>query len=421
MQTLLLKQAKVISSGSTWNNKTVDILIENGIITKIDSSISDKNAKEIKQDNLHVSIGFFDPTVDFCDPGEEHKESIDSGIKAAIKGGYTNVGVIGTTHPPVTEKTRVEYIKNKGNGTLVELLPVGCVTAKNEGKELAEMYDMNLSGSNYFYDGKKQLNTGILSRALAYSKTFNGTILSYPDDNDLTAGGHMHEGLENIKLGLKGIPAIGEELGIIRDAYIANYHNAHVHVVNVSTKGSVEQIKKAKANGIKITAQCSIHHLFFTDEDLHNFDTNLKIQPPLRSKEDRDALIEGLKTGVIDVLTSDHSPQDVEAKKMEFDLAEYGAVGIETCFAAFNTVAGKQLGLAKLIEILSVNSRKIFNIELPKLEIKSKANLVLFDPIGKTKLTHEHQQSKGYNNPYLNKELTGKIFGVVNNGMSSIN
>ena len=404
---LLIKQVKVIDSQSKWNGKTVDMLIENGITTNIDNSITDKTAKIISIENLHISPGFFDPTVDFCEPGEEHKETIDTGIKAAIRGGFTTVGVVGTTHPPVTEKTRIEYIKNKGNGTMVDLLPIGCVTAKNEGKELAELYDMNQSGSTYFFDGKQQLNTGILSRALAYSKTFEGIILSYPDDKDLTNGGIMHEGLENIKLGLKGIPALSESLGIIRDSVIAKYHNARVHITNVTTKDGVDEIKKAKDLGIKITAQCSIHHLYFTDEDLNDFDSNLKIHPPLRSRNDRDALIEGLKNGVIDLVTSDHTPQDVEAKKMEFDLAEYGASGIETCFAALNTVAGKKLGLDLVINILSSRSRKTFGLSPNKIDIGTKANYVLYDPQKEFILTKENQQSKSYNNPYINKKLSG--------------
>jgi len=414
MQKIILKQVKIIDSLSAWNNKTTDIFIENGIIQKIGDNLNEKDAKIISIINLHVSPGFFDPTVDFCDPGEEQKEDIKSGIKAASKGGYTLVGVMGTTHPPVTEKTRVEYIKQQGNGTPVELLPIGCVTSKNEGKELAELFDMNQSGAKYFFDGKQQLNTGILSRALAYSNSFSGTILSYPDDKDLTSGGLMHEGLENIKLGLKGIPTMGEELGIIRDTHIAQYHNAHVHIANVSTKKGVEEIQKSKDAGIKVTSQCSIHHLFFTDADLQNFDTNLKIQPPLRDNEDVSALISGLKNGTIDTITSDHTPQDVESKKMEFDLAEYGAAGIETCFAALNTIAGKELGLEKIIEILSTRSRKTFNVKLNTIELKNSANLVLYDPEKEFILTKKDQASKAYNNPYLNKKLKGEIFGIIN-------
>ncbi|HYG52873.1 MAG TPA: dihydroorotase [Flavobacteriales bacterium] len=414
MQALLIKKAKVIDKQSSFNGKTIDILVENGIITKIAGSIDIKDARLVTINNLHVSPGFFDPTVHFCDPGDEHKENLDSGIKAAAAGGFTTVGVLGITNPAVTEKTRVEYIKNKGRNALVSLEPVGCVTAKNEGKELAELYDMNQSGSRYFYDGKTQLNTGILSRALAYAKNFDAAILSYPDDKDLTAGGLMHEGTENIKLGLKGIPAIGEELGIIRDAYIAGYHNAHIHVANVSTRGGVEQVKKAKSNGIKITAQCSIHHLFFTDEDQHGFDTNLKIKPVLRSKADRDALIEGLKNGTIDNVTSDHTPQDIESKKMEFDLAEYGAIGIETCFAALNTTAASTIGLEKIVELLSYKSRQVFGLNAPKIEVNAKAEFVLYDPAAEFIPSIEKQASKGYNNPYIGKKLKGRIEGVIN-------
>lgn len=415
MQKLLIKQAKIIDSRSKWNQKSVDLLIENGIIQKIETNLQpDSETKVVSLENIHVSPGFFDPTVHFCDPGEEHKEDIESGIQAAARGGYTAVGVLGITHPPVTEKTRVQYIKNKSHGTCVNLIPVGCVTQKNEGKELAELYDMYQAGSPYFFDGKKQLNTGILSRALAYSNNFNSTILSYPDDKDLSNGGLMHEGLVNIELGLKGIPALAEELGIVRDLSMAHYHQAHVHIANVSTKNGITHIAQAKENNIKVTAQCSIHHLFFLDDDLKGFDSNLKILPPLRSSTDRDALIQGLQNGTIDTITSDHTPEDIEAKKMEFDMAEYGAAGIETCFSALNTVAGKLLGLNTIVELLAIRSRAIFGISVPVIEEGATAELAVFDPTANYKLTAKEQASKAYNNPYLNKPLTGIVYGVVN-------
>lgn len=420
MQNILLKQVKVVHPQSAWNGKTVDILIENGTIAQIDQSITDKNAKIIDGKGLHVSPGFFDPTVHFCDPGEEHKEDLRSGLKAAAAGGFTTVGVLGITNPAVTEKTRVEYLRNKAAGTAVTIVPAGCVSAKHEGRELAEMYDMYQSGARLFYDGKKQLNTGLLSRALDYGKTFNATVLSYPDDIQLTGNGLMHEGTQNIQLGLKGIPGISEELGIIRDAFLAEYHNAHVHIANVSCEGGVKQVKKAKASKINITAQCSIHHLFFTDEDLQGFDSNLKIHPPLRSQKDRNALIDALLDGTIDNITSDHTPQDVEAKKMEFDLAEYGAAGIETCFAALQTVAGKKLGLEKIVEILSIRSRRIIGLNCPEIEKGKPAELVLYYPDEDFTLVKANQKSKAWNNPYLDKKLKGRILAIINNSMLSM-
>jgi dihydroorotase len=222
----------------------------------------------------------------------------------------------------------------------------------------------------------------------------------------------MHEGFEHIKLGLKGIPSLAEELGILRDIHLAEYNEAHVHIANVSTAKGVELIKNAKAKGIKVTAQCSIHHLFFNDEDMHGFDSNLKLLPPLRSKKDQDALIEGLKTGIIDTVTSDHIPQDIEAKKMEFDLAEFGTAGIETCFNALLTIAGKKLGLEKIVELLAINSRKSFGLNSPSIAENQEFEAALYNPDGSYTHGNATKVTKAYNDPYVGKTLQGEIFQI---------
>lgn len=410
---ILIKNAKVIDPNSPHNGKTVDVLVENGIIKKIGTGLkADASTQIFEKENLHISPGFFDPTVHFCDPGEEHKEDLYSGLKAAKKGGYTAVGVLGITHPTVTEKTRVEYLINKAKGSGVRVYPIGCLSAKNEGKELAELYDMHKAGAIGFYDGKHAVNSGLLNRALAYTKDMPVTILSYPDEKNLSNGGLMHEGFEHIKLGLKGIPSLAEELGILRDIHLAEYNEAHVHIANVSTAKGVELIKNAKAKGIKVTAQCSIHHLFFNDEDMHGFDSNLKLLPPLRSKKDQDALIEGLKTGIIDTVTSDHIPQDIEAKKMEFDLAEFGTAGIETCFNALLTIAGKKLGLEKIVELLAINSRKSFGLNSPSIAENQEFEAALYNPDGSYTHGNATKVTKAYNDPYVGKTLQGEIFQI---------
>lgn len=420
MNTILIKKAKIVDPGSSHNGKTCDVLISKGKIEKIDSEIKEKADRTIELKNLHLSPGFFDPTVHFCDPGDEHKEDINSGINAAKKGGYTSVGVLGITNPPVTEKTRVEYIVNKSKGTGVTLVPIGCVSAKHQGKELAELFDMTQSGAKGFYDGKHQLDAGLVSRALEYGKNFNTTIFSYPDDPSLSVGGLMHEGTEHIKLGLKGIPAIAEELGVIRDIYLANYHQSRLHLVNISAEGSINQLKKAKTEKIPVTAQCSVHHLYFSDADLHDFDSNLKLHPPLRSDKDRKALIEGLKSGVIDTVTSDHTPQDIEAKKMEFDLAEYGTAGLEHTFSILNTVANKELGIEKIVEILAIRSRKILGIDAPSIKVGNNADLTLFDPDLEFTIQKSESASKAWNDPYVGKSLKGKVYGIINADLTNL-
>ncbi len=406
---ILIVNATIVSRESKWHMKKADVLIENGIVSKISTKISAEGTKIITGKNIHISAGFFDPTVHFCDPGEEHKEDLHSGLRAAKSGGFTAVGVLGTTHPAVSDKTRVEYLLSKSGEFGVEVIPIGCISNKNEGEDLAELYDMHIAGAKGFYDGKKQVDSNLLSRALAYTKDMQVRIISYPDENNLSRGGIIHEGTVNVLTGMKGIPSMSEELGIIRDSFVANYHNAHLHFANVSTKEGIDQIVFQKKKNTNITAQCSIHHLYFCDEDLLNFDSNLKILPPLRSKKDQFALLDGLKNGAINNVTSDHWPQDIEAKKMEFDLAEYGAVGIETCFAALHTIGGRILGIEKIVELLCENPRKIFGLSTPKIEENHKAEITVFDTEEKWTYNQNNKKSKAYNNPYLGKSFVGKI------------
>ena len=335
----LIKSAKVIDSNSKFNGKVVDILIEKGIISKIGKSIPNpKKIEEVNYKDLHVSAGWFDMRVNFCDPGLEYKEDLNSGLKAAAKGGFTGVMIMPDTNPTTDSKSGIEYIINKTKGNIVDALPAGCLSHNCEGKEMAEMYDMSSAGAVAFTDNKKSISkASLLNRALLYSQSFNGLIMNFPNDKEISNGGQINEGVVSTELGLKGIPALAEELMVSRDIYLAEYCNSRLHLSNISTKQSVKLIADAKKKGIKITADVNSYHLLLDETELLQFDNNCKVNPPLRTKEDIKALIAGVKNGTIDAICSDHTPEDIENKQCEFDHSAFGMINLQTSFAAANT------------------------------------------------------------------------------------
>ena len=413
---ILIKAAKIISKGSEHNNKIRDILIENGKIKNIKANITAKGAKEIKIKNLHVSPGWMDMQVHFQDPGHEYKEDLNSGMKAAAAGGYTAVALMPSTNPPIHSKSEVEYIINKTQAAAINVYPLGTLSHNHEGKEISEMYDMHLSGAVAFTDDKKPINdAGLLLRALLYAKNFNALIVTHCDDKGISREGKMNEGEVSTRIGLKGIPALAEELMLSRNIEIAAYSEAKIHIPSVSTAKSVELIRQAKKQGIKITAGVNAHHLALNDTALENFDTNYKVNPPLRGKKDIEALKKGLLDGTIDVITSDHRPEDIEGKKVEFDYAKSGMLGIQTAFALSNANKGK-LSLDALIDKISIQPRKILQLPIPEIKEGSDANLTLFDPDLKWVLQEKELFSKSKNTPLIGMQLIGKALGIINKG-----
>lgn len=412
----LIKSATIINENSTFNGKTVDILIEKGIIKKIATSIkSSENFQEIKAKDLHVSIGWFDFRANFCDPGFEYKEDLNSGLKAAAKGGFTGVLVMPSTYPVIDTKSGIEYIINKTKNNIVNAYPAGALSVKCEGNEMAEMYDMHSAGAVAFTDNKKSLNNpGLLTRALLYNQSFNGLVMDFPNDKSLFNNGQINEGITSTRLGLKGIPSIAEELMVIRDLFLAEYCNAAIHLTNITTKKSVQLIKEAKAKGLKITADTNSYHLLLDETELETFDSNLKVLPPLRTKEDIKALIKGIKEGVIDVVCSDHTPQDIENKQCEFDHAKFGMINLQTSFAVMNTTLNGKVTLAELVATITTNPRNILKLNVPKLEVGELANLTLFSPTTTTTFENTDLVSKSKNTPLVGKKLMGKVYGVVN-------
>jgi len=424
---LLVKSARVVDPNSPHHNKTVSILIEYGIIRKISSGKIDvpSTTKIIEAEGLHVSPGFFDMQVNFRDPGHEYKEDLLSGSLAAASGGFTGVAVMPGTHPPIHTKSEIEYIKNKTAGNLVDVFPVGAISHNTDGKELSEMYDMHTAGAIAFSDDKKPVSdAGLLMRALLYTKNFSAgggsarggqsTIMVHCDEKTISLNGQMNEGKTSTGLGLKGMPALAEEIMVARNLFLCEYTGGKIHFQSVSTARSVELIRDAKKKKLNVTASVNAHHLAQDDSALSDFDTYYKVNPPLRSKADIDALKKGLADGTIDAITSDHSPEDEENKKVEFDYAAFGMIGLETCFALANTYSN--LKLNDLIKKFAIRPREIFGMAAPKIREKEKANLTLFLPNKEWKFEEKDIRSKSKNTPFIGKKLKGKIVGVVNNG-----
>lgn len=413
---LLIKQATVVDSTSPHNGRVVDILIEKGVITQIKKSITpEKGIKTIEEEGLHVSIGWVDMQVNFCDPGNEHKETLDNGLRAAAKGGFTSVCVMSGTNPPLHNKAQIDYVVNRAKSHLVDVYPVGTLSHDQEGKDLSEMYDMQLSGAIAFSDYKKATkDAGLILRALQYSSNINSFIITHCDDKTISHGGQMHEGVTATKLGLKGIPALAEEIMLQRNIQILEYTGGKMHIPTISTKGSVELIKKAKAKKLNITCGVAAYNLLLDDTELESFETNYKVNPPLRAKEDIDALKKGIADGTIDVIVSDHNPQDIESKDLEFDLADNGMVGLESCFGVLNTALHQKLSIDAIIDPLTKNPRSILN--LPQVSIKEgvEANLTLFNPIKKYVFEKTHIVSTNKNSGMIGKELKGAVVGVIN-------
>jgi dihydroorotase len=413
---ILIKQTTLINPISQHHSKVVDILIEKGIISQIKKIIpNEKNYKTIEANGLYTSIGWIDMQVNFCDSGNEHKETLETGLKASAKGGFTGVCVMSGTNPPMHNKAQIEYIKNKTKDGLVDVYPIGTVSYNQEGKDIAEMYDMQKSGAVAFSDYKKTIkDAGLILRALQYSANINSFIITHCDDKTISHDGQMNEGVVSTKLGLKGMPALAEELMLQRNIQILEYAGGKMHIPSISTKGSVELIKKAKAKKLNITCGVAAYNLLLDETELIGFDTNYKVSPPLRTKEDIDALKKGIIDGTIDVVVSDHNPQDIESKDLEFDLADFGMIGTQIAFNVLLTAIPK-IAAEKLVEVISTNARKVLGLNDVTIKEGEPANLTLFTLEGTTVIAEKENASKSKNTPLFGKTLNGKVVCVINN------
>ncbi|WP_452219360.1 dihydroorotase [Lacinutrix undariae] len=415
---VLIKSATVIDPKSDFNNQTVDILIENGIITQISKDITNTdNYTEIKHDNLHISQGWFDSSVSFGEPGYEDRETINNGLKTAAHSGFTSVAVNANTNPVIDTNANVTFLKAKSFGNPVSLYPIGALTKGSEGVDLAELYDMKSAGAVAFYDYQKPIkNPNLTKIALQYASNFDGLICSFPQESRISGLGVMNENVTSTLLGLKGNPTLAEELQISRDLFILEYTEGKLHIPTISTAGSVALIRAAKQKGLNVTCSVAVHNLILTDEELTTFDTLLKVNPPLRTQTDIDALIEGVKDGTIDMVTSDHNPIDIEHKKIEFDYAAYGTIGLESAFGALQTI----LSVSETINALT-NGKSRFGVKTTTIQIGETADVSLFLPNNTYTFTKEHIISTSKNSCFLNKQLQGKVIGIYANKQLILN
>lgn len=410
---ILLKSAKIIDNNSDFHNKTRDVLIENGIITKIGNSIDKpKNCKVIKFENLHISNGWFDSSVSFGEPGFEERENIENGLEVAAKSGFTGVALNPNTEPLIDNKSAVEFLIKKSQDSAVSLFPIANLTKNAKGKELAELFDMQNSGAIAFGDYNKSIeNANLMKVALLYAQNFDGLVMSFPQDNSIASQGFVNESLNTTRLGLKSIPNLSEELQISRDLFLLEYTGGKLHIPTITTSKSVHLIKEAKKKGLDVSCSVSAHHLFITDDELNTFDTNFKVNPPLRSKNDTKALIKGVKDGIIDMIVSDHNPINIENKNVEFENGLFGTVGLESLFGCVNSL----FDLEQTISCITDRPRKRFGIDSFKIEKGTIANITLFDPKATYVFNENSILSKSKNSAFIGKKLKGKVFGIIAN------
>lgn len=419
---VLIRQAKIADPGSDFHDKVVDILVEDGVIKDIAPSLKTKADKVIEAEELNVSPGWTDIFADYREPGFEHKETIASGLAAAAAGGFTHVFTAPNTSPAADTKSVIEFLLQKSRGHAVSLHPLGAVSQQVEGKNLAEMLDMHSHGAVAFTDGWKPLqHSNLMLKALEYVKAFDGTIIQIPVETSLSSGGLMHEGPVSTKLGMPGIPTLSETLIIHRDIELARYTDSKLHISGVSSAEGVDMIRKAKAQGVKVTCSVTPYHLALTDEALDTYSSFYKVSPPLRSEADRQALIKGLKDGTIDCIASHHRPQEWDAKEKEFEYAADGMNIQEIAFAIVWNAAGKKAGLERIIDAFTTAPARIFGLETSGIKKGNKASLTLFSTSAVTHLQEGDVKSASRNNPFIGQELMGKVLGIINNGQLILN
>ncbi|HQW68905.1 MAG TPA: dihydroorotase [Flavobacterium sp.] len=408
---LILRNATIIDNQSAFHNQKVDVVIKDGIIEKIGKNISNTDDyKEISIEGLHISQGWFDSSVSLGEPGFEDRETIANGLEVAAKSGFTAIALQPNSFPIIDNQSQIHFVKQKAQGFATELFPIGAMTKASEGKDLAELFDMKNAGAVAFGDYTKSLsNANLMKIGLQYVQDFDGLLLAFCQDEAIKGNGVANEGIVSTQLGLKGIPTLAEELIVARNLFLLEYTGGKLHIPTISTAKSVKLIKEAKAKGLNVTCSVAVHHLVLTDEKLQTFDSRYKVTPPLRNEADRKALLKAVLDNTIDCITSDHNPIDIEHKKMEFDLAKNGTIGLESAFGALLTV----LPLEKVVEKLTAG-KTIFGIENQSITEGNKANLSLFTTNNDWDFSKDSILSKSKNSAFIGQKMKGKAIGIYN-------
>jgi dihydroorotase len=417
---VLIQNATIIDSASTHSGSRKDIAVVDGKISQIADSIDSRSFETVISDkNLSVSGGWIDAGVHYKDPGEEWLENLESLQNAALDGGVTTVVGFPNTHPTVQSKESLSYFKNFSKYNLVNFKNLGAVTKNCEGKDFTDMMDLHFNGAVGFSDGKNPIQSSdILLKTLQYLQPLGTLLVNKSEDKYLSMFGQMHEGLTSTMLGLKGIPSAAEEIMIMRDLKLLEYSGIQsekplLHFSTISTEESVQLIREAKQKGLPVSCDIAAHQLAFTDDALLDFDTNLKVFPPFRSQKDIQALKEGLLDGTIDMIVSDHNPLDAEHKNVEFDVADFGIVGIQTLFQVVNTYSG--LSIEMIIDKIVNAPRRLFGLEINPIEVGQWANLTIFDSEIEVEISERQLKSLSKNSPFVGKKLRGRALAVFNN------
>jgi len=414
---LIFKNATIIDKNSPFHNELVDIGVENGIIKQIGNNITAEGFETVELENLHISKGWFDSSVSLGEPGYEDRETLANGLDTAAKSGFTDIALQPNNNPIAERQGDIAFLVNRSAGYATNLHPIGALTKGSEGKDMAELFDMKNAGAVAFGDHNKAIaDANILKIALQYVQDFNGLVIAYSQDDKIKGKGVVHEGVVSTRLGLKGIPALAEELQIARNLFLLEYTGGKMHIPTLSTGRSVQLIREAKAKGLNVTCSVAVHHLVLTDEVLGDFDTRYKVAPPLRPEAERKLLIEGVLDGTIDLITSDHNPLDIENKKLEFDLAKDGTIGLESAFGALMTV----LPLEVIVEKFTAG-KTLFGFGSHDIAEGSKAGFTLFTPTGEWAFAKRDILSKSKNSAFLGQPMKGKAYGIYNNGKLILN
>lgn len=417
---LLITNATICDTQSAYHGKKCDVLIVNGIIESIQvvsskaTPITKSTTKIFDATKALLMPGLVDMRAALREPGYEFKEDLTSAANAASAGGFTHITALPNTNPVIQHKADLAFIDAKAKNLPVTILPYAAITKNCEGLDMNELFDLHQAGAVAFTDANKCImHAGVLMRALLYTKIFNGLIITHAEDTNISAGGFMHEGENSVNLGLKGIPNMAEDIIVSRDLELASYTNAPIHFSHLSSKTSVDLIKKAKKQGIAVTCDVAVANLIYTDSNLVTFDSNFKHNPPLRSKADQKALWDGLQDGTIDCIVTDHCPEDIEHKNVEFEYASKGTIMFQTALSLLLMHKPENITTETIINALTTNPRKILKQEKVSLTIGSPAHLCIFNTQTSWLYNQSTNLSKSANSPEMGRTLVGKTLATI--------
>jgi dihydroorotase len=411
LKSYLIRNAILLNEGHTHHSQKVDILITEGKIVKIGKEIK-AEATIIEGAELYVSAGWTDLRCHLTDPGHEQKDTIDTLLDTAAAGGFTRVVTLPDSDPAITDKSRVNYLKNSSVNHLVDLLPAGMLSASSQADNLAELFDMHQAGAVAFTNGDADMSNGLLKKALLYTKPFGARVITHPSDKSLEQGGTVNESENTIHTGLRTSSSLAEYVRVSEQIEIAKYCDAHLHLSALSCKESVDLVKQAKKDGVNITCDVAIANLCFTDKEVLSFDENFKLYPPLRTEQDRKALVKGVIDGTVDAISSNHTPQNIEQKQMEFDYAEYGSLALQQLYAWYAEYLAEDMSAEQFVKAVTQGPDTALGMEHHTLQVGDLANLTVVDKNAEWVLDSTANKSLSKNTHTWNTKLTGKVKAI---------